>query len=731
MPSKVRKTMATLTTIEGVLERIVYVNEETSYTVARLQEKGRKELTTVVGKLISVAPGETLRLEGSWVRDKKYGEQFRVENYCSIVPASLNGIEKYLGSGMIKGIGAVMARRIVKKFGLETLEIIEDNPRKLLEVEGIGEFRLSKITQAWEAHKEIKEVMIFLQGHGVSSNYAIKIYKHYGKDSIRVVRENPYRLAAEISGIGFKQADKIARNLGLELNSVIRAEAGVIFVLNQLSNEGHVYYPREGLIKKSQKLLDIEDKEIIEQAIFELTAQDRVKIEELPGGEEAVYLKPLFIAEESSAGQLKALISTPLLPIQIDLVKALAWVKRQSRISLSPEQKLAIEKAVGSKVMIITGGPGTGKTTIVNSIIRILERKGQRILLAAPTGRAAKRLSDTTGRPAKTIHRLLEYSPQKGGFQRNRENPLPADLIIVDEASMIDILLLNHLLKAIPLPARLILVGDIDQLPSVGPGNVLKDIINSQQVEVVKLTEIFRQARESLIVVNAHRVNSGVLPRIKEDEEAGLSEFYFIEREEPERALEAVLELVSRRIPDRFGFDPMEQTQVLSPMHRGLLGVENLNFELQQRLNPNGQELVRGARRFRIRDKVIQSINNYEKEVFNGDIGIIEGIDLEEQELSVRFDGRVVGYDFSELDELMLAYAISVHKSQGNEYPAVVIPLLTQHYLLLQRNLLYTAITRAKRLVVIVGVKKALTMAVKNARVKQRYTLLGTRLGAG
>ena len=457
-----------------------------------------------------------------------------------------------------------------------------------------------------------------------------------------------------------------------------------------------------------------------------------MKIEKLPGGEEAVYLKPLFIAEESSAGQLKALISTPLLPIQIDLVKALAWVKRQSRISLSQEQKLAIEKAVGSKVMIITGGPGTGKTTIVNSIIRILERKGQRILLAAPTGRAAKRLSDTTGRPAKTIHRLLEYSPQQGGFQRNRENPLPADLIIVDEASMIDILLLNHLLKAIPLPARLILVGDIDQLPSVGPGNVLKDIINSRQVEVVKLTEIFRQARESLIVVNAHRVNSGVLPRIKEDEEAGgLSEFYFIEREEPERALEAVLELVSRRIPDRFGFDPREQTQVLSPMHRGLLGVENLNFELQQRLNPNGQELVRSARRFRIRDKVMQSINNYEKEVFNGDIGIIEGIDREEQELSVRFDDRVVGYDFSELDELMLAYAISVHKSQGNEYPAVVIPLLTQHYLLLQRNLLYTAITRAKRLVVIVGVKKALAMAVKNARVEQRYTLLGTRLGAG
>ncbi len=722
--------MTALTTIEGVVERIVYVNEENSYTVARLQEKGRKELTTVVGKLIEVTPGETLRLEGSWVRDKKYGEQFRVENYYSIVPATLNGIEKYLGSGMIKGIGPVMAGRIVKKFGLKTLKIIEDDPRKLLEVEGIGEFRLNRITKAWEAHKDIKEVMIFLQGYGVSSNYAIKIYKQYGKDSISVVRENPYRLAAEITGIGFKQADKIARSLGIEPNSLIRAEAGVIFVLNQLSNEGHVYYPREGLLKKGQKLLEV-DKGIIEQAIFELTAQDRVKIEELPGGEEAVYLRPLFIAEDNSAEQLKALISTPLLPIQIDLVKALTWVERQGKISFSEEQKLAIEQAVRSKVMIITGGPGTGKTTIVNSIIRILERKRQRILLAAPTGRAAKRISDTTGRPAKTIHRLLEYSPRKGGFQRNRENPLPADLIIVDEASMIDILLLNHLLKAIPLQARLILVGDIDQLPSVGPGNVLKDIINSRQVEVVKLTEIFRQARKSLIVVNAHRVNSGVLPRIKEDEEAGSSEFYFIEREEPERALEAVLELVSRRIPDRFGFDPREQTQVLSPMHKGLLGVENLNFELQQRLNPSGQELVRGALRFRIRDKVMQSINNYEKEVFNGDIGIIEGIDREEQELSVRFEDRVVGYDLSELDELMLAYAISVHKSQGNEYPAVVIPLLPQHYLLLQRNLLYTAITRAKRLVVIVGTKKALAIAVRNARVKQRYTLLGTRLGTG
>ncbi len=722
--------MAELTTIEGVVERIVYVNEENSYTVARLQEKGRKELTTVVGMLISVTPGETLRLEGSWVRDKKYGEQFRVENYYSIVPATLNGIEKYLGSGMIKGIGPVMAGRIVKKFGLKTLKIIEDDPRKLLEVEGIGEFRLNRITKAWEAHKDIKEVMIFLQGYGVSSNYAIKIYKQYGKDSISVVRKNPYRLAAEITGIGFKQADKIACSLGIEPNSLIRAEAGVIFVLNQLSNEGHVYYPREGLLKKGQKLLEV-DKGIIEQAIFELTAQDRVKIEELPGSEEAVYLRPLFIAEDNSAEQLKALISTPLLPIQIDLVKALTWVERQGKISFSEEQKLAIEQAVRSKVMIITGGPGTGKTTIVNSIIRILERKGQRILLAAPTGRAAKRISDTTGRPAKTIHRLLEYSPRKGGFQRNRENPLPADLIIVDEASMIDILLLNHLLKAIPLQARLILVGDIDQLPSVGPGNVLKDIINSRQVEVVKLTEIFRQARKSLIVVNAHRVNSGVLPRIKEDEEAGSSEFYFIEREEPERALEAVLELVSRRIPDRFGFDPREQTQVLSPMHKGLLGVENLNFELQQRLNPSGQELVRGALRFRIRDKVMQSINNYEKEVFNGDIGIIEGIDREEQELSVRYEDRVVGYDLSELDELMLAYAISVHKSQGNEYPAVVIPLLPQHYLLLQRNLLYTAITRAKRLVVIVGTKKALAIAVKNARVKQRYTLLESRLGTG
>lgn len=722
--------MAELTTIEGVVERIVYVNEENSYTVARLQEKGRKELTTVVGKLISVTPGETLRLEGSWVKDKKYGEQFRVENYYSIVPATLNGIEKYLGSGMIKGIGPVMAGRIVKKFGLKTLKIIEGDPRKLLEVEGIGEFRLNRITQAWEAHKDIKEVMIFLQGHGVSSNYAIKIYKQYGKNSISVVRENPYRLASEITGIGFKQADKIAGNLGIEPNSLIRAEAGVIFALNQLSNEGHVYYPREGLLKKGQKLLEV-DKEIVEQAIFELTAQDRVKIEELPGSEEAVYLRPLFIAEDNSAEQLKALVRIPLPPLQIDLVKALGWVERQGKISFSEEQKLAIEQAVRSKVMIITGGPGTGKTTIVNSIIRILERKGQRILLAAPTGRAAKRISDTTGRPAKTIHRLLEYSPQKGGFQRNRENPLPADLIIVDEASMIDILLLNHLLKAIPLQARLILVGDIDQLPSVGPGNVLKDIINSRQVEVVKLTEIFRQARKSLIVVNAHRVNSGALPRIKEDEEPGLSEFYFIEREEPERALEAVLELVSRRIPDRFGFDPVEQIQVLSPMHKGLLGVENLNFELQQRLNPSGQELARGTRRFRLRDKVMQSINNYEKEVFNGDIGIIEGIDREEQELSVRFEDRVVGYDFSELDELMLAYAISVHKSQGNEYPAVVIPLLPQHYLLLQRNLLYTAITRAKRLVVIVGVKKALAMAVKNDRVAQRYTLLESRLGTG
>jgi exodeoxyribonuclease V alpha subunit len=712
-------------TLEGVLERVVFFNEENGFTVARLQVAKRRDLVAIVGVLPSPMPGETLRLKGEWVVDSKFGEQFRVQSCLSVLPATLTGIEKYLGSGLVKGIGPIMAKRIVAKFGLETLDIIEDSNEKLLEVDGIGHIRVERIARAWQEQKEIREVMIFLQGEGVSSTYAVKIYKAYGDKSISVVRENPYRLALDISGIGFKTADKIAQNMGIDSSSPMRAEAGIIHVLSELVDEGHVYYPYEELKEKAAELLEV-DKEILDMALVTLTEQRRVVIEEL-SEHRAVYLTPLHVAEVNVATRLKTLLSSPRQLLQIDIEKAIEWVQRVNRIELAEMQKEALRKAVTGKVMVITGGPGTGKTTLVNSIIKILGKKEQRIALASPTGRAAKRLSEVTGREAKTIHRLLEFSPSEGGFKRNEENPLDADLVIIDEVSMVDILLMNHLLKAIPPMATMLLVGDADQLPSVGPGNVLKDIITSEQVETIRLTEIFRQAQESLIVVNAHRVNRGEYLQLKPSS-GQQSNLYFFDREEPEKVLAVIKELCKRKLPSVFHLDPLEDIQVMTPMHRGTVGVANLNAELQNLLNPNGEAVARGGRLFRVNDKVMQIKNNYEKEAFNGDIGQIVGIDLEEQKLVVKFEDRIIDYDWSELDELVLAYAISIHKSQGSEYPAVVIPLLTQHYIMLQRNLLYTAITRAKRLVVLVGSKRAIAIAIKNNKVQFRYTNLSPRL---
>ena len=714
--------------LEGVLERIVFFNEENGFTVARLQVAKRHDLVAIVGVLPSPMPGETLRLKGEWIVDNKFGEQFRVQSCLSVLPATLTGIEKYLGSGLVKGIGPIMAGRIVDRFGLETLDIIEDSTEKLLEVEGIGSIRVDRIAKAWQEQKEIREVMIFLQGEGVSSTYAVKIYKAYGDKSISVVKENPYRLALDISGIGFKTADKIAQNMGIDPNSPMRAEAGIIHALSELVDEGHVYYPYEELKEKAAELLAV-DMDILDTALVTLTEQRRVVIEEHPE-HRAVYLTPLYVAEVNAATRLKTLISSSKQLPQIDIEKAIVWVQQVNRIELAEMQKEALRKAVTGKVLVITGGPGTGKTTLVNSIIKILRRKKQRIALASPTGRAAKRLSEVTGREAKTIHRLLEFSPSEGGFKRNEENPLDADLVIIDEVSMVDILLMNHLLKAIPPMATLLLVGDADQLPSVGPGNVLKDIIESNQVETIRLTEIFRQAQESLIVVNAHRVNRGESLQLKPSsgQQANL---YFINREEPEEVLTVIKELCQRRLPAAFHLDPLEDIQVMTPMHRGTVGVANLNAELQNLLNPNQKVVARGGRLFRVNDKVMQISNNYEKEAFNGDIGRILGIDLEEQKLTVKFDDRVIEYDWGELDELVLAYAISIHKSQGSEYPAVVIPLLTQHYIMLQRNLLYTAITRAKRLVILVGSKRAIAIAIKNNKVQFRYTGLSPRLNDG
>ncbi|MFC1971483.1 ATP-dependent RecD-like DNA helicase [Chloroflexota bacterium] len=725
MDKDVSTSASRYSTLEGVLERVVFFNEENGFTVARLQVAKRRDLVAIVGVLPSPMPGETLRLKGEWVVDSKFGEQFRVQSCLSVLPATLTGIEKYLGSGLVKGIGPIMAKRIVAKFGLETLDIIEDSNEKLLEVDGIGSIRVERIARAWQEQKEIREVMIFLQGEGVSSTYAVKIYKAYGDKSISVVRENPYRLALDISGIGFKTADKIAQNMGIDPSSPMRAEAGIIHVLSELVDEGHVYYPYEELKEKATELLEV-DKEILDTALVTLTEQRRVVIEEF-SKHRAVYLAPLHVAEVNEAKRLKTLLSSPRQLLQIDIEKAIEWVQRVNRIELAEMQKEALRKAVTGKVMVITGGPGTGKTTLVNSIIKILGKKDQRIALASPTGRAAKRLSEVTGREAKTIHRLLEFSPSEGSFKRNEEYPLDADLVIIDEVSMVDILLMNHLLKAIPPMATLLLVGDADQLPSVGPGNVLKDIINSEQVETIRLTEIYRQAQESLIVVNAHRVNRGEYLQLKPSP-GQHSNLYFFNREEPEKVLAVIKELCKYKLPSFFHLDPLEDIQVMTPMHRGTVGVANLNAELQNLLNPNGKAVARGGRLFRVNDKVMQIKNNYEKEAFNGDIGRIVGIDLEDQKLMVKFEDRVIDYHWSEMDELVLAYAISIHKSQGSEYLAVVIPLLTQHYIMLQRNLLYTAITRAKRLVVLVGSKRAIAIAIKNNKVQFRYTNLSQRI---
>jgi exodeoxyribonuclease V alpha subunit len=720
-------------TLEGILERVTFVNEENAWSVVRLAVPGKKDLVTVVGNLLGVQPGENLRLRGNWTVDRKYGEQFRAEGYVTVQPATLVGIEKYLGSGLVRGIGKVIAKRLVDVFGLQTLEVIEQAPERLREVDGIGPVRTERIAKAWVEQKQIKDVMVFLQSHGVSTTFAIKIYKQYQDRSIAVVKENPYRLAIDIFGIGFKTADKIAGQLGISPSSPERAHAGVLHVLGELSSEGHAYYPRRKLMEAAAALLEI-DAAIIETAVSALAEEGQVVVSAILGDtgeaqeDQAVYLASLHRAESGAADLVRALLRAPTRHISIDLEKALTWFEERQKISLATEQREAIRRAITSKVLVITGGPGTGKTTLVNGMIQILEKKGRRILLAAPTGRAAKRMTETTGREARTIHRLLEFDPKTMGFQRDRDRPLEADLVIVDEASMIDTVLAYNLLKAIPLRCQLVLVGDVDQLPSVGPGSVLQDVIRSGAVDVVRLSHIFRQAEASLIVVNAHRVNHGEMPRLTSPE--AKADFFFVEKSEPEDVLVALKQLVNERIRARFGFDPVNDIQVLTPMHRGLLGAASLNGELQALLNPQGASVVHGSRLFRAGDKVMQIRNNYDLEVFNGDIGLIEAIDEEGRTVSVRFDSRSVTYERGDLDELVLAYACSIHKSQGSEYPCVVLPIHTQHYVMLQRNLLYTGITRARRLVVLVGTKRALAIAVKNDKTEARFTQLAARLGA-
>ena len=717
--------------IKGQIERITYHNEENSYTIAKMKIGGRQDLVTAVGNLLSVSAGEVLKLKGEWHNHPKFGEQFKIISYESVVPATVKGIEKYLGSGLIKGIGPVMAKRLVTKFGLETLNVIETETRRLCEVEGIGDKRIGMIKKAWDDQKEIRDVMVFLQGHGVSPAYAAKIYKKYAKASVAVVQQNPYKLATDIFGIGFITADKIAGNLGISKESLIRAEAGILYVLHQLSDEGHVYYPYEPLVEECKKILGVE-RDTIVKAFGKISFEKKIVIEDLnkediKENNKAVYLAKFHVCEVGIAARLQDLIRFPKKLKAFDREKALQWVQGELKIQLAENQKQAVKEAIEKKVMVVTGGPGTGKTTIINSIIKICGRLGQRVLLSAPTGRAAKRMAEATGHESKTIHRLLEFSPKEGDFKRDENNPLDADLIVIDETSMVDIVLMYQFLKAVPKDATLILVGDVDQLPSVGAGIVLKDIIDSGSIPTVMLNEIFRQAKESLIIVNAHRVNNGQMP-ITEGSGDSLQDFYFFIIEEPEKVAEKIIELCKEKIPQKFGYRSIDDIQVLTPMHRGLVGASNLNTELQKHLNSSTDELVRGGLVLKVGDKVMQIRNNYDKEVFNGDIGRINKIDREEQEIIVNYDGRMVSYEYSELDEIVLAYAVSVHKSQGSEYPVVVMPVLTQHYMLLQRNLLYTGITRGKKLVVLVGTNKAVAIAIKNNKPQKRYTLLKERL---
>jgi exodeoxyribonuclease V alpha subunit len=725
-------------TVEGTVDRVVFRNPESAWTVLRVAAPDRAEPITAVGGLLGIEEGESLRLTGRWIVDKKYGLQLKVESYLTLSPSTLVGIERYLGSGLIEGIGKAMAERLVKRFGLETLQVIEERPERLTEVEGIGPVRAARIKEAWAEQREIKAVMIFLQAHEVSAAYAIRIFKRYGGRAIAVVRENPYRLALEIPGIGFKIADRIARKLGLDPRSPARAEAGLLHALGASAEEGHVHLPEQQLLQRAADLLELDEPRLLEEALAALVEARQVAREEVPAGERgaaaeayvSVALVRLRDAEADAAARLMALVRASARPIVIDPKRAVEWFEEARGLTLAAEQRHAIERACLAKLLVITGGPGTGKTTIVNGIIRILEKKQRRILLAAPTGRAAKRMSEATEREAKTLHRLLEFDPKQGGFARTEDHPLEADVVIVDEVSMLDTLLLESLVRALPRHAQLVLVGDVDQLPSVGPGQVLKDVIESGRAEVVRLERIFRQAEESLIVVNAHRINRGELPQ-RAALPGGRQDFFVIERDTPEETLATLKMVVERRIPDSFGLDPRSEVQVLTPMHRGLVGAGNLNQQLQALLNPSGPSLARGTTELRVGDKVMQLRNNYDLGVFNGDVGFVAEVDAEARSLVVRYDERLVVYDRSALDELTLAYACSIHKSQGSEYPAVVVPITTQHFVMLHKNLLYTAVTRGKRLVVLVGSARALALAVKNRREDTRFTRLAARLASG
>ena len=734
-------------TLSGAVERITYYNPENGYTVLRLRpdtQLGQRltnksslnseGLATVVGNLPELSPGEHLRLQGQWDNHPKHGLQFKAEVCEQTLPATIAGIQGYLGSGMIKGIGPRFAERIVSRFKEETFNVIETTPERLLEVPGIGEERTKKITAAWDEQKQVKEIMVFLHGHGVSTNLAVKIYQTYGDSALEIVQKNPYQLERDIYGVGFKTADKIAQALGLPADHPSRIEAGIVFALNETINEGHVYAPQESLAQRAIELLEVPP-ELIPPALERLTQDNRIRPELIPldnkratsqaisesqgiYGMPVIYLTPLYFGEQGVAERIKALVGTTSKAINHVLFPA---------ENLSAEQQAAIQMALTHPVSILTGGPGTGKTTCLKELITTLEAQHKKVALASPTGRAAKRLSEATGHPASTIHRLLEYSPMDG-FKHNDENPLDLDFLVVDEASMLDLLLMNHLLKAVRLGTHVLFVGDVDQLPSVGAGDVLRNLIDSGIAPITRLTTIFRQAAESKIITNAHFINQGKFPVFSQ----GDGDFFFFPAEDAESAGDWVIQVVTERIPQKFGFNAMRDIQVLSPIYRGPAGVSALNERLQEKLNPfsnNKPERRLYGTVFRVGDKVMQIQNNYDKDVYNGDIGFIRSMDLTEQTLAVDFDGRSATYDWSDADQLTLAYVVSVHKAQGSEFPVVVLPIVTQHYMMLQRNLLYTSITRARKLCVLVGSWRAIGMAVKNNKVAHRFTALEWRLG--
>jgi exodeoxyribonuclease V alpha subunit len=713
----------------GVIERITFSNQMTGYTVAKLKSKKQPDLVTVVGSMPGLKPGETVRCQGSWKRHLIHGSQFVVAAVKQEAPSDIVGIRKYLGSGLIKGIGPVYAEKIVDYFGISTLDIISQEPERLFEIKGLGKKKVEKIIDCWKEQESIRDVMVFLQAHGVSPAYAQKIFRFYKNRSIEVIQENPYRLAREIFGIGFKMADSIAQSLGFEKESARRIAAGVIYVLEQLAQEGHTCFPLNPFVEKAAQILEI-DQALVQKEIEALHTADEVQVEEMVFMGDLLKFIWTTVAYRSELGiakLLRELVQSPSNLRKVDGKRALKWVENELSIELATNQKQAVEMALLEKVSLITGGPGTGKSTITKAILALYSKLTPNILLLAPTGRAAKRMQEITGQNAYTIHAKLEVDFQKGGFRRGKDLPLEADLIICDEASMVDTNLFYSLLKAVPTSAHLILVGDIFQLPSVGSGNVLKDLINSNRISTVTLNQIFRQAEGSRIITNSHLINSGTFPDITND---SISDFFFISKESPEEILEAILTLVTDRLPKKYRLHPVDEIQILSPMKKGVVGIENLNSVLQEKINPQKESIFTMGRKFALNDKVMQIRNNYKKEIYNGDIGRIVALDPTDMRLTVRFDQREVDYEYSELDELLLAYAVSVHKYQGSECPCVIIPVHTSHFKLLMRNLLYTAVTRGKKLVILVGSKRALALAVHNADPLLRYTGLETALNS-